>query len=79
MRAQLWEVASAECRRIKAEVEAALHANTSSIEAIAQRLVNAPDLTLSGPVLASVLGELDLVLPSGATGSPKGAYAGKPK
>lgn len=79
MRAQLWEVASAECRRIKAEVEAALHANTSSIEAIAQRLVNAPDLTLSGPVLASLLSQLDLVLPSGATGSPKGAYAGKPK
>lgn len=60
MRAALWDLASAECRRIKAQVEVALGANTVPIQAIADRLVDAPDLTLSGPLLTALLTELDL-------------------
>jgi ATP-dependent Zn protease len=61
MRAELWELASAECRRVKATVEAAVAANLHSVEAIANRLVDAPDLTLSGPMLSELLDSLDLV------------------
>lgn len=61
MRAELWELASAECRRIKAVVEAALTPNLVSIEILADRLVDAPDLTLSGPALTEALLSLDLV------------------
>lgn len=61
MRADLWDLASSECRRIKGEVEVALRANTAPIEAIADRLVSAADLTLSGPVLTELLTELDMV------------------
>lgn len=60
MRAELWELASAECRRIKTAVEAAMAPNLASIEALADRLVDAADLTLSGPVLTEALLSLDL-------------------
>lgn len=60
MRAELWELASAECRRIKGVVETAMVSNLSSVEAIADRLVDAPDQTLSGPVLSDLLLSLDL-------------------
>lgn len=62
MRAELWDHASAECRRIKSAVEASMAANLTSVEAIADALVDAADLTLSGPVLGDLLASLDLAL-----------------
>jgi ATP-dependent Zn protease len=60
MRAELWELAQAECRRIKGLVEGALSQNRGAIESIARRLIEASDLTLSGPELTSFLSDLTL-------------------
>jgi ATP-dependent Zn protease len=61
MRAELWEIASAECRRIKHLVEGALSRNLEPVETVARRLMEAPDLTLSGPELTSILSDLPLM------------------